>query len=76
MKLITSGKKVQKKTPKCTGFPNNKKLASTSVKHERKLKWFNKACKNKRIVYLKNKDNFRRNKTELNRNNLVRSSKE
>ena len=67
---------MQKKHLKATGFPiRNKKLSSTSVKHETKLKWFNKACKNKRIVY-KNKDNFRRNKTELNRSNLVRSSKE
>ena len=51
MKLITSEKKW--KHLKAYGFSNNKKLSSTSVKHETKLKWFNKACKNKRMLYLK-----------------------
>ena len=45
--------KSAKKHIKATGFPNNKKLSSTNVKYETKLEWFNKACKNKRIVYLK-----------------------
>lgn len=49
----------------------------TGVKQNQKRKpWFNDDCKRNRINYLKNKDAFRRNKSCVNKTNLVRASKE
>ena len=38
-------------------------------------RWFNKECKTERIQYLKNKDAYRRNKSYVNKTNLVSTSK-
>ena len=38
-------------------------------------KWFNETCNTSRILYLRNKDAFRRNKLYVNKTNLIRSSK-
>ena len=39
-------------------------------------KWFNQDCRVSRINYLRNKDAFRRNKSYINKNNFIRSSRE
>ena len=39
-------------------------------------KWFNRDCRVSRINYLRNKDAFRRNKSYINKTNLIRSSRE
>ena len=38
-------------------------------------KWFNETCKTSHILYLRNKDAFRRNKSYVNKTSLIRSSK-
>ena len=44
-----------------------------SIRKPAYIKWFNETCKTSRILYLRNKDAFRRNKSYVN--NLIRSSK-
>ena len=50
---------------------NNNSNNNFNVKH----KWFNEECKQSRINYRDNKDAFRRNKSYVNKTNLIRSSK-
>ena len=59
-------------------FNKRRAILSSENIHVRKPaynKWFNETCKTSRILYLRNKDAFRRNKSYVNKTNLTRSSK-
>ena len=50
-------------------------LENISIRKPAYNKWFNETCKTSRILYLRNKDVFRRNKSYVNKTNLIRASK-
>ena len=65
----------RKRTRNCPAHVNSNNNNNSDNNFNVKHKWFNEECKQSRINYRNNKDAFRRNKSYVNKTNLIRSSK-
>ena len=65
----------RKRTRNCPAHVNSNSNNNSNNNFNVKHKWFNEECKQSRINYKNNKDAFRRNKSYVNKTNLIRSSK-